>query len=83
MTKYSWKAWYDHTGQPISWFYWLPNKPDINYGKAPGTYALKNYAGFRIDGVNETGKWDNYLATDELNIVCTKTAGNGKNDGLS
>ena len=81
MKQYNWEQWYDYTGQLISWFYWLPNEPDINYMKPPGTYAPKNYAGFRVDGVNETGKWDDYIATDELNIVCTKTAGNGKNYG--
>ena len=66
------EGWYDSTGQNISFFYWLPNEPD-NLG------GNQNYAGFRIDGVNETARWDDFNGADELNVVCTKTAGHGKN----
>ena len=64
--------WYDSTGQLISYFNWAPDEPDDLGGN-------NNYAGFRIGGVNETARWADYRSTDQLNVVCTKIAGQGKN----
>ena len=64
--------WYDSTGQLLSYFNWLPDEPDDQDG-------LRDYAGFLIDGVNGTTGWADYSGSDELNVVCTKTAGHGKN----
>ena len=69
------EGWRDSAGQLISYFNWLPNEPE-NLGKK------QIYAGFRIDGGNETAKWKGYSRTDKLNVVCTKTAGYGKNNSL-
>ena len=66
------EEWRDSTGQPISYFNWLPNEPD-NLG------GSQNYAGFQIGGFNQTAKWNDYNGTDKLNVVCTKTASHGKN----
>ena len=68
--------WYDSADQPISYFNWLPDEPD-NFG------GNQNFAGFRIDKVNHTSRWTDYSDSKELNVVCTKTAGHGKNDSLS
>ena len=67
------EGWYDSTGQLISFFYWLPNEPD-------GLDENQKYAGFRIDGVNGTARWEDFNGNDELNVVCTKTTNNGKNN---
>ena len=66
--------WFDSEDQLISYFNWLPGQPDDLSGS-------KNYAGFRIDGINETVRWDEYNGNDELNIICTKTVSYGKNYG--
>ena len=65
--------WLDSAGQLSTGYHfnWLPNKPD-NLG------GNQSYAGFRVDGINTTARWDTYNGTDELNVVCTKTAGHGK-----
>ena len=70
------EGWFDFEGQPITFFYWLPNEPEESKTNK------KNYAGFRIDGVNEDSRWDDYIGTDELNVVCTKTASHGKTNSL-
>ena len=67
--------WYDSAGKLVTFFNWLPHQPE-NLG------GNKTYAGFPIDGGNETSKWSDYKGTDELNVVCTKTAGHGKNNVL-
>ena len=63
--------WLDSTGKPISYFNWLPDEPDDLGGN-------KNYAGFWIGELNETARWADYSSTDQLNVVCTKSAGQGK-----
>ena len=68
--------WYDSEGQFISYFNWLPDEPDDLGGN-------KNYAGFRIGGVNETAKWVGFSSTDTLNVICTKRAGQGKSNKLN
>ena len=64
--------WYDSVGQRVSYFNWLPDQPDDLIGN-------QNFAGFRIDGFNENVGWEDYNGTYKLNVVCTKTAGHGKN----
>ena len=66
------EGWFDSAGQLINFFYWLPNEPADNL----------NYAGFRVDAVNETARWDDYNGNEELNLVCIKTAGHGKNNSI-
>ena len=73
--------WHDSTGQLVTYFNWLPDKPDSRWNSTIKEFEMKidqNYAGFRIDGVNDTGKWSDYNKTDQLNVVCKTTAGNGK-----
>ena len=69
--------WLDSAGQLSTGYHfnWLPNKPD-NLG------GNQSYAGFRVDGLDTTARWDTYNGTDELNVVCTKTAGHGKDYSL-
>ena len=65
------EGWRDSAGQLISYFNWLLDEPgnlDEN----------RNYAGFRVDGVNESAGWADYSNNDELNVVCAKKAGHGK-----
>ena len=64
-------TWYETVGQRISYSNWLPGEPDFS--------GNLNYAGFRIDGVNESARWSDYSGFDKLNVICTKTAGHGKN----
>ena len=64
--------WHDSVGQNVSYINWLPNKPD-NLG------GNKNFVGFRVDGI--AGCAD-YSGSDELNVICTKVAGHGKNKSL-
>ena len=63
--------WHDSTGQPISYFNWLPDQPD---------YLSKNlnYAVFRINEVNENVGWAAHSSTKKLDVVCTKRTGHGK-----
>ena len=65
--------WYDSSGQLVSYFNWLPDEPD-------GIGRTQNYAGFSINGVNETARWADYSASDVLNTVCTNRAVQGKNN---
>ena len=68
--------WYDSSDQPVLYFNWLLNEPgDLNGSQR---YASESYAGFRIDKVHGTAKWADYSGSDELNVVCTKKAGQGK-----
>ena len=63
--------WYDFAGQRIPYFNWLPDEPN--------DLSIKlNYAGLQINRVNESFGWAEHSGTDELNVVCTKTAGHGK-----
>ena len=73
MVKTKEGLWYDSAGQLISYFNWLPNEPDDING-------TQNYAGFSINGVNETARWADYSGTDVLNVVCTNKAAQGKNN---
>ena len=63
--------WHDSAGQPISYFNWLPDQLDSSSENL-------NYAGFRINGINESIGWAKYGSTNELNVVCTKRAAHGK-----
>ena len=84
--------WFDSEGQLLIFANWLPNKPDNpkknwlltgSHSHESLNTIQKNYAGFRLDGAaNETGRWADYVGTDELNVVCTKTASHGKNISL-
>ena len=65
------EGWYDSAGQLVSYFNWLQNEPDDLSGK-------HNYAGLLIDEKNNSFGWADYGSTNELNVVCTKEAGNGK-----
>ena len=65
------EGWRNSTGQIISYFNWLPDEPDNIDGN-------QNYAGFQINGVNGTARWADYSSTNQLNVVCTKTASQGK-----
>ena len=66
------EGWYDSAGQLVSYFNWLPDEPDDLSGR-------KNYAGLEIDESNDSAGWADYSSTNELNVVCTKTTGKGKN----
>ena len=63
--------WHDSAGQPISYFNWLPDQLD-------DLSENLNYAGFRINGINESVGWAKFSDTNKLNVVCTKKAGHGK-----
>ena len=63
--------WHDSAGQPISYFNWLPDQLDY-------LSENLNYAGFRINGINESVGWAKLSGTNELNVVCTQRAGHGK-----
>ena len=63
--------WHDSAGQPISYFNWLP-------GQLDNLSANLIYAGFWINGINESVGWAKFSGTNELNVVCTKRAGHGK-----
>ena len=65
--------WHNSTGQDITYFNWLEGEPD----DLVGNY---NYAGFPIGGVNGSAKWTDYRGSDMLNVICTKTVGQGKNN---
>ena len=69
------EGWYDSAGQLVSYFNWLPDEPDDLSGK-------QNYAGLLIDETNESIGWADYSSTNELNVVCMKPTGNGKNNSL-
>ena len=64
--------WYDSADQLIFYFNWLPDEPD-DIG------STQNYAGYSIIRVNETAGWVDYSGSNVLNVVCTNTAGQGKN----
>ena len=64
--------WYDSSGQPITYFNWLPNEPD-NLDRS------QSYAGLSIDIVHGSAGWADYSGSDKLNVVCTKRVGSGKN----
>ena len=75
--------WYDSADQLISYFDWLPGEPDNRWNSTKKEFGgNQNYAGFLVDGVNDTSKWADYNRTDELNVVCAKTVGHGKNNSL-
>ena len=63
--------WHDSAGQPISYFNWFPDQLDYRFENL-------NYAGFRINGINESVGWAKFNGTNELTVVCTKRAGHGK-----
>ena len=69
------EGWYDSAGQLVSYFNWLQNEPDDLSGK-------QNYAGLLIDETNKSIGWADYSSTNELNVVCMKPTGNGKNNSL-
>ena len=67
--------WHDSSGQPISYFNWLPDEPDDLAGK-------RIYAGLRIDKAQMSARWADYSSIDELNVVCTKRPRQGQNEIL-
>ena len=69
------EGWRNSTGQLISYFNWLPDEPE-NVG------GNQDYAGFQINGVNGTAGWASYSGAAELNVICTKKAGQGENNRL-
>ena len=66
------EEWHDSTGQPISYFNWLPDEPNDLSGN-------RNYAGFRIDLAHKSARWADFSTKNQLNVVCTKRANQGKN----
>ena len=68
-------GWYDSAGQRVSYSNWLPDEPDNPDG-------YQNYAALRIDKPNDSVGWADYTGTYQLNVVCSKTAGHGKNNSL-
>ena len=69
------EGWHDSAGQLVSYFNWLPDEPDDLSGK-------QNYAGLLIDSTNDSAGWADFSSTDELTVICTKTAGQGKKNSL-
>ena len=65
------EEWRNSAGQLISYFNWLPDEPD-NIG------VNQDHAGFQIFGVNGTAGWASFSGAAELNVVCTKKAGQGE-----
>ena len=69
------EGWHDSAGKLVSYFNWLPDEPDDLSGK-------QNYAGLLIDSTNDSAGWADFSSTDELTVICTKTAGQGKKNSL-